>query len=90
MADVVCPNCGAEVPPGAKACPECGSDEQTGWSEKACYDNLNLPDENFDYDDFLKREFGKEHERTLPRGIHWFWWLVAVLAIAGLVYLWLL
>ncbi len=30
-----CPNCGAEVPINAKACPECGSDEETGWSEAA-------------------------------------------------------
>jgi uncharacterized membrane protein YvbJ len=84
----VCPNCGAEVPLGAKACPECGSDEQTGWSEEARYDDLNLPDENFDYDDFVKHEFGKE--RTLPRGIHWFRWLVAILVTAGLICLWLL
>jgi ribosomal protein L40E len=84
----VCPHCGAEVPPGAKVCPECGSDERTGWSEKAHYDNLNLPDENFDYDDFVKREFGGK--QTVPRGIHWFWWIIAVLVIAGLAYLWLL
>ena len=83
----VCPNCGAEVPPDAKACPECGSDEQTGWSEAARYDDLNLPDGNFDYDDFVKREFGGD--RTKPRGIHWFWWLVAILVIAALICLWL-
>ncbi len=40
MTPDVCPNCGAEVPPSAKACPECGSDEKTGWSEKARYDHL--------------------------------------------------
>jgi hypothetical protein len=28
-----CPFCHAEVPQGASACPECGSDEQTGWSD---------------------------------------------------------
>ncbi len=84
----VCPHCGAEVPSGAKACPECGSDEKTGWSEKAHYDNLNLPGENFDYDDFVKREFGAG--QVMPRGVHWFWWIVGILVIAGLVYLWLL
>ena len=88
MTPEVCPNCGAGIPPGAKACPECGSDEQTGWSEDAHSDNLNLPGGHFDYDDFVKREFGGE--RTIPRGIHWFWWLVAVLLLAGLAYLWLL
>lgn len=31
----VCPNCYAEVPWNAAACPECGSDEETGWAEDA-------------------------------------------------------
>ena len=30
-----CPNCGADVPPKAKACPECGACEDTGWAEDA-------------------------------------------------------
>src|SRR5687767_13412138 len=29
---MICPHCGADVPPGARACRECGSDERTGWS----------------------------------------------------------
>jgi len=81
---MVCPHCGAEVPPRAKACPECGSDDKTGWSEEAQAGGLDLPDDNFDYDDYLKREFGGES--PVPRGIHWFWWLVAAL-LAG-VFLW--
>jgi hypothetical protein len=86
MAPDVCPNCGAEVPPNAKACPECGADEQTGWSEEARSDGLNLPGQHFDYDDFVKREFGGE--KVVPRGLHWFWWLVAILVIAMLLFLW--
>src|SRR5208283_3984588 len=69
-----CPNCGAEVPAGAKACPACGADERTGWSEEAYVGGLNLPDETFDYDEFVDREFGKK--KVLPRGISWFWWVV--------------
>jgi len=88
MPPEICPNCGTEVPASAKACPECGSDEQTGWSEEARYDNLNLPDERFDYNDFLRHEFGKK--RALPRGIQWFWWIVAILLVASLLCLWLL
>jgi len=79
-----CPNCGAEVPRDAKACPECGSDEQTGWSEKAHADNLGLPDENFDHDEFVKTEFGPEPVR--PRGIGWFWWAVALLVVAAMMF----
>jgi uncharacterized membrane protein YvbJ len=80
---MICPNCGAEVPPKAKACPECGSDEQTGWSEQANYDNLDLPDESFDYDKFIENEFGGK--KPIPRDIHWFWWLVGVLVLGALI-----
>lgn len=38
-----CPNCGTEVPMKAKSCPDCGSDEKTGWSEDTMYDGLDLP-----------------------------------------------
>jgi zinc-ribbon domain len=87
MAPEICPNCGAEVPPKARACPECGADEQTGWSEEARVGGLDLPDENFDYNDFVKREFGGKS--VVPRGLHWFWWVVALVVAALLLTFWL-
>jgi uncharacterized membrane protein YvbJ len=81
----ICPNCGAEVPLKAKACPECGSDEQTGWSEEAQKGGLDLPEEDFDYDDFVKREFAGKN--PVPRGIHWFWWVIALLALVSFLVL---
>jgi hypothetical protein len=83
----VCPNCGAEVPPRARACPECGADERTGWSEAARTDGLDLPDQNFDYDDFVKREFGDKS--PVPRGVHWFWWVIALALAAAFITFWL-
>ena len=74
-----CPNCGADVPRGAKACPECGSCEETGWSEEASSGGLDLPDEEFDYDDFTKREFGGD--KRPPSGVSPLWWLVAVAVV---------
>jgi RNA polymerase subunit RPABC4/transcription elongation factor Spt4 len=53
-----CPNCGAEVPAGTKSCPECGSDEKTGWNEDAAiYDGagLEVPSE-FNHDEWMKKE----------------------------------
>ena len=85
MPPAICPNCGADVPPNAKACPECGSDEKTGWSEEAASSGLDLPEENFNYEDFVRREFGGK--RPVPRGLHWFWWVVGVLLLAGFVWL---
>jgi len=84
----ICPHCGAEVPVNARACPECGSDESTGWSDEARTDGLNLPDEDFDYDEFVGREFGEKEVSPVPREIHWFWWLIAVGLLAGLALLW--
>ena len=79
MTPEVCPNCGEILPRTAKVCPECGSDEETGWSEKARADNLGLPDENFDYNEFVKEEFSPNVAK--PRGIHWLWWFTALLLI---------
>ena len=79
MPPEVCPNCGALLEPNVKACPECGSDDETGWSESARAKQLGLPDENFDYDDFVKEEFSPAPLKR--RGIAWLWWLMTVLLI---------
>ncbi len=82
-----CPHCGAELPNKAKACPACGSDEQTGWSDAARTDGLDLPDEEFNYDEYVQREFS-EHEHV-PFGLHWFWWLIALGLLIGFVLFWM-
>ena len=43
-----CANCGAELSRTAKACPECGADERTGWREESVYDGLDLPETDDD------------------------------------------
>jgi hypothetical protein len=87
MSPEVCPNCGAEVPPNAKSCPECGSDEQTGWAEEAHVGGLDLPEQEFDYDEFVKREFGPKS--PIPHGLHWFWWVVGILVLLTFLFFWL-
>lgn len=79
MTPETCPNCGADVPRGAKSCPECGADEKTGWSDSAYADRLGIPDENFDYEEFVKEEFGPPQVK--PRGIHWLWWITALILV---------
>lgn len=75
----ICPVCGEDVPRGALACPECGADHMSGWREDAA-DGLDLPDEEFDYEDFVEREFGEE-EKIKPPGIAWAWWAAGVAAL---------
>ena len=79
----ICPVCGEDVPRGAKACPECGADELSGWREDAgVTGGLGLPDEEFNYDEFVQKEFGNEVE---PEGIGWAWWAAAVAALLAFI-----
>jgi hypothetical protein len=74
------------VPPRARACPHCGSDETTGWSDAAKLEQLGLPAEEFDYDSFAAEEFGTARPRQ--RRHHWIWWLTALLLV--ILFLWCL
>ena len=77
-----CPACGEWVPKGQVACDECGACDRSGWKNPDTYDGLDLPDDGFDYDDFIAREFGSK-ERSL-----WFWVglvLVIILALGFLM-----
>ena len=84
--EFICPNCGAEVPAKAKACPECGADEKTGWSDNTIYDGTDIEDpDEFDYEDWERREVaGRSPRRTRKQ---WFWWTVAVLILAAILWL---
>jgi hypothetical protein len=75
-----CPVCGASVPRGAHACPECGADERTGWDEDATrYDGLDLPASAF-----AEEEAPARPRSRLPARL---WWAVAALLAATLIYL---
>ena len=89
MPPEICPQCGALVPPNARACPECGADEETGWSDRATAQRLGLPDDEFDYDEFVRQEFGDKRANAVkPKGISWLWWIAAILLILALLTLW--
>lgn len=79
-----CPHCGAELPERAKACPGCGSDEATGWSDRAHGERLGIPDEDFDYDRFTREEFGEERPARSRRT--WWWQALAVVIVALLLW----
>lgn len=87
MPPETCPNCRADVPRNAKACPECGADEKSGWSDSAYADRLGIPDDEFDYDKFVKEEFSPA--KVKPAGIRWIWWVTALVLILLFVFLFL-
>ncbi len=60
-----CPVCGEDVQRGSLACPECGADHNSGWREDSdVYDAVDLPDEDFNYEEFIRAEFGVSSEAS--------------------------
>jgi RNA polymerase subunit RPABC4/transcription elongation factor Spt4 len=85
MPPAECANCGAAIPPNAKACPECGADERTGWRETSIYDDLDLPESAWSDGAEVRRA------RKIARvnGVAWYWWWVGAVLLgllaAGLI-----
>jgi hypothetical protein len=82
-----CPACGEWVPRTASACDCCGACERSGWkAETDVYDGLDLPDEDFDYDEFVAREFGEGRTKRSMKNV---WWWVAVVLLVLFVLMFL-
>lgn len=67
-----CAVCGTDLAPSAKACPECGADERTGWRESSVYDGIDLPEDDTPSN-------GRSPART--GGLPWYWLAVALLLL---------
>ena len=95
-AEFRCPTCANPLSPNARSCGRCGTRREGGtWLTPESADGLGIDDESFDYDDFIRREFGEG-----GKGGNWFtrmsakerfWWVVAVVtlvAFAALAFRW--
>lgn len=90
----ICPSCGSEVRVG-ELCPGCPKKQRKpkvkskSWEQSKSADGLDLPGGDFDYNDFVLREFGvAPHQKT---GQKWYWWVLAlailVAMFAGLIWI---
>jgi hypothetical protein len=80
-----CPNCDAEVPRNARACPGCGADWTTGWNEDGDdAGGLDLPEDDFDYDEFVQREFDASG-RVRPKPANKPWVVLTALGLLVLI-----
>ena len=88
-----CPFCEREVRVGSP-CPGCAekprkpSPARKSRQQDTAADGLDLPDDDFDYDAFVAREFGGLPHRRL--GVAWYWWALGVLLVAALIATWVL
>ena len=78
-----CPNCGADVPESAKFCRQCGASDDSGWGENDdswSSDGVGSgysPDDDFDYDEYIAREFPDQAGPRPGHGVKR--WAMAVL-----------
>ncbi len=86
----ICPGCGTELKVGVNGCPKCSKptrrkkrpkkkEAPKSWEQDSTYDGVSLPDDDFDYDEFVAREFGKAPHRKVP--IQWYWWVTAIVLL---------
>ena len=79
-----CPVCGEDVPRNALACPECGADHNSGWRVEAdLNDALGESTDGFDYEEFVRNEFGNSMK---SRGLSTIWWITALLLLLAMVW----
>jgi hypothetical protein len=81
----ICPFCEREVRVGVP-CGGCTRKQKTApakvkrfWEQDQMYDGLDLPEEDFDYDEFVAREFGHVPHKQL--GVKWYWWWIGVVLL---------
>lgn len=87
----ICPSCGQEVKVGqtCSGCPKpraAKSKPKTpprSWEQDDIYDALDLPDDDFDYDEFVAKEFGGAPHRRL--GVKWYWWVIGVITLIAMI-----
>lgn len=84
----LCPFCGIQARVG-KLCPGCTKKDRkkpakkSSWHQDPSLDGLDLPDENFDSQEFYKREFSHLPHQVL--GLRWYWWLLGVVVLLGMI-----
>jgi hypothetical protein len=85
----LCPFCDREVRVGTP-CGGCSKRQKPAptkvkrsWEQNKLYDHLDLPDEDFDYDEFAAREFGRLPHKKIGVKLHW--WLVGVALLVLMV-----
>ena len=88
----ICPTCGSDAEVGSP-CPGCapGKAKSAGFAQKRSarkplrknhhLDGLDLPEDDFDYDDFVAREFGKKPHARLGLKAYWWWLGLALLLL---------
>lgn len=75
-----CPHCGSDLPSNARVCRECGFSDD--YVDSGDDDNAYAADD-FDYDDFVAREFPQHSDPDSPASQRQMWIRLVILAIVA-------
>ena len=87
MARSHCSHCGAAVPARSPACPECGSDDATGWaSDEELHEAAWAEDDEESYQDVIRSLPGGEAKGAAVGSREWTLGIIAVIVLVA--FLW--
>ena len=89
ISDFTCPACGEEVYPNSKACPNCGTQPENGWATggETIHQDAEVPEVEFDYKDFVSREFDRAGNLREKPQLAKIWVITAFVLFATLLIL---
>ena len=73
-----CPGCPKPKPAKRLKAAKRKAPPRRSWEQDSDYDGLDLPDEDFDYDEFVAKEFGTPHQRLQ---VKWYWWILGIIML---------
>ena len=70
----------------SRGCSRCTKNAPKSWAEEPHLDGVSLPDDpdDFDYNEFVDREFGRSASIKPPH-LAWKWWLTAIILLALMI-----
>lgn len=87
-----CPSCGDEVRVGSEGCRKCRGKCPADFEDEAegdWPDGVDLPEdpEEFDYEDWKKREFGVK-AKIKPHHLPLKYWITGIVLLLGMIWAW--
>ncbi|MFV1966894.1 MAG: zinc ribbon domain-containing protein [Pirellulaceae bacterium] len=89
-----CPHCGAEVRAGASFCRACGASDDSGWNEEDSWSDdasgtgCSEAVDDFDYDEYIRREFPEHASFAATRRLKQMFVALVVILLCAALLMW--
>lgn len=80
-----CPHCGVPVTSGARMCRACGASADCGWTEDTDTESWSEEADDFNYDEFVAREFPDQFAASNPGMPSWARYVILAVVVSLLL-----